>query len=51
MVKYMSALGAADHFMVDLTIARGLDYYTGTVYETVMRTIRNRLHLFRGQIR
>ena len=22
--------------MVDLTIARGLDYYTGTVYETVM---------------
>jgi len=24
------------HFAVDLTIARGLDYYTGTVYETVM---------------
>jgi histidyl-tRNA synthetase len=23
-------------FSVDLTIARGLDYYTGTVYETVM---------------
>ena len=23
-----------DHFAVDLTIARGLDYYTGTVYET-----------------
>ena len=23
-----------DHFEVDLTIARGLDYYTGTVYET-----------------
>ena len=36
-VKYMSAFGVpADHFMVDLTIARGLDYYTGTVYETVM---------------
>ena len=25
-----------DHFEIDLTIARGLDYYTGTVYETVM---------------
>ena len=23
-----------DYFVVDLTIARGLDYYTGTVYET-----------------
>ncbi|MCD7946995.1 MAG: histidine--tRNA ligase [Oscillospiraceae bacterium] len=36
-VKYMSAFGVPDtHFRVDLTIARGLDYYTGTVYETVM---------------
>ncbi|MCR4435420.1 MAG: histidine--tRNA ligase [Clostridiales bacterium] len=25
-----------DNFSVDLTIARGLDYYTGTVYETVL---------------
>ena len=25
------------HFAVDLTIARGLDYYTGTVYETTLR--------------
>ena len=25
-----------DNFAVDLSIARGLDYYTGTVYETVM---------------
>ena len=25
-----------DHFAVDLTIARGLDYYTGTVYETTL---------------
>ena len=36
-VRYLSAFGVPeDHFMVDLTIARGLDYYTGTVYETVM---------------
>ena len=36
-VKYLSAFGVPqDHFAVDLTIARGLDYYTGTVYETTM---------------
>ncbi len=36
-VNYMSAFGVpADHYQVDLTIARGLDYYTGTVYETTM---------------
>ncbi|SHH76549.1 histidyl-tRNA synthetase [Sporobacter termitidis DSM 10068] len=35
--KYMSAFGVPEtHFTVDLTIARGLDYYTGTVYETAM---------------
>lgn len=26
-----------ENFAVDLTIARGLDYYTGTVYETVLQ--------------
>ena len=36
-VKYLADFGVPqDHFAVDLTIARGLDYYTGTVYETVM---------------
>ena len=25
-----------ENFAIDLTIARGLDYYTGTVYETIM---------------
>ncbi len=35
--KYMSAFGVPDtHFKIDVTIARGLDYYTGTVYETMM---------------
>ena len=34
---YMQAFGVpADHFEIDLTIARGLDHYTGTVYETAM---------------
>ena len=36
-VKYMSDFGVPDrYFKIDLTIARGLDYYTGTVYETMM---------------
>ena len=36
-VQYLAAFGVPeDHFAVDLTIARGLDYYTGTVYETTM---------------
>ena len=36
-VKYLSAFGVPqENFRVDLTIARGLDYYTGTVYETAM---------------
>lgn len=37
-VGYMRAFGIEeDSFAIDLTIARGLDYYTGTVYETVLK--------------
>ena len=36
-VKYLAAFGVpTENFAVDLTIARGLDYYTGTVYETTL---------------
>ena len=36
-VGYLPAFGVPDeNFELDLTIARGLDYYTGTVYETVL---------------
>jgi histidyl-tRNA synthetase len=36
-VEYLGAFGVPEeNFRVDLTIARGLDYYTGTVYETMM---------------
>lgn len=35
--RYLADFGVpATHFQIDLTIARGLDYYTGTVYETTM---------------
>jgi histidyl-tRNA synthetase len=36
-IRCMDSLGMpAESYAVDLTIARGLDYYTGTVYETVL---------------
>ena len=36
-LRHMEGFGVPPQFFtVDLTIARGLDYYTGTVYETVM---------------
>lgn len=35
--KHLASFGVPEsNFVVDLTIARGLDYYTGTVYETTM---------------
>ena len=36
-VRYIRAFGVPDeNFAIDLKIARGLDYYTGTVYETFL---------------
>ena len=36
-IKYIRLFNVPEqNFMVDLTIARGLDYYTGTVYETTL---------------
>lgn len=36
-VKYIREFGVTEsNFEIDLTIARGLDYYTGTVYETMI---------------
>jgi len=35
--RHIADLGVPDtHFKIDLSIARGLDYYTGTVYETFL---------------
>ena len=40
-VTYVREFGVPDsNFKVDLTIARGLDYYTGTVYETFLNKYR-----------
>ena len=40
-IKYIRLFGVPeDNFKADLTIARGLDYYTGTVYETFLDDYR-----------
>ena len=40
-VKYIRLFGIEDkNFVIDLSIARGLDYYTGTVYETFLNEYR-----------
>ena len=40
-MKYMKSFGLKEqNFEFDLTIARGLDYYTGTVYETFLTQYR-----------
>ena len=51
-VKNIRLFGIPEkNFMVDLTIARGLDYYTGTVYETFLNDYRElRKRLFRRKI-
>ncbi len=36
-INYINAFKVpAENYTVDLTIARGLDYYTGTIYETIL---------------
>ena len=40
-VRYIRSLGVPEgYFAIDLKIARGLDYYTGTVYETFLNDYR-----------
>jgi len=34
--KYLQALGCLDKFSFDLSLARGLDYYTGVIYEALL---------------
>lgn len=37
LLEYVAAMGHGDRVEIDLSIARGLDYYTGTIYETFLR--------------
>lgn len=33
---YLDAMGSLPHVSFDLSLARGLDYYTGVIYEVVL---------------
>lgn len=33
---FLEAMGALQHFSFDLSLARGLEYYTGVIYEAVL---------------
>lgn len=37
LLKYCGAMGLADKISFDLSLARGLDYYTGVIYECVLK--------------
>ena len=39
-INYVKLVIPQSYFKIDLTIARGLDYYTGTVYETFLNDYR-----------
>lgn len=45
--KYLEALGIIDYFSFDFSLARGLDYYTGLIYEAVL-TDTNRVGSISG---
>lgn len=34
--KYCEAMGCLDNLLFDFSLARGLDYYTGLIYEAIM---------------
>lgn len=37
LLKYCSIFGVSDKVLFDLSLARGLDYYTGVIYEAVLK--------------
>lgn len=37
LAKYLKLLGKSGRIVLDLTMARGLDYYTGVIYEAVLK--------------
>jgi histidyl-tRNA synthetase len=39
LVAYLEAMGVVDKVSFDLSLSRGLDYYTGLIYEVVMPTL------------
>lgn len=36
LLEYCKAMGIMDRIQLDMSLARGLDYYTGVIYEAVL---------------
>jgi hypothetical protein len=36
LLEYCQLFGCLDHVSFDLSLARGLDYYTGAIYEAIL---------------
>lgn len=43
LLDYCKALGIEERISFDLSLARGLDYYTGVIYEAVLKGLSNEL--------
>jgi len=37
LLKHLDTMGIAEHFHFDTSLARGLDYYTGMIFEGVLQ--------------
>lgn len=46
--RHLVAMGVEDHVIFDSSIARGLDYYTGTVFETFLQELPEFGSVFSG---
>ena len=46
LLRYLEALGCLPRVHLDLSLARGLDYYTGVIYEVVLTETDRVCHLF-----
>lgn len=39
LLKYCNIMGLKNEILFDLSLARGLDYYTGVIYEAVLKSM------------
>lgn len=44
LLNYCNILGLDKEIIFDLSLARGLDYYTGVIYEAVLKSKSNEKH-------
>lgn len=48
LLNYCNILGLQDKILFDLSLARGLDYYTGVIYEAVLKGNVHNKKLFKS---